>query len=314
MMKTIVNFVLFCIYPVVGFLAIESKEANQKLQQIAPLVGKFISYFTFYYSAFKFHGAKRTLLGSCISIVKFVLMTIVTSLIFYMNSQQYTFVEMFKLAQNGALLRIIIGDLPEIFIALVILHFGVARICMKIPFFITFLLWIVYYLPTTFMYDEVISNYSKFEKDGFSFAHPQAIESTKKFVQYTHEPLMGVAIVSTLFLSPDWEPLLINIIDHLVALFVGYFAALYASHPMLHELRSGTQKWMPWTTEKLKTQTALVAMLIVISFHIHYSSRLAMMVAGATGRKHILLQSPFREEKSSHGPAQSNSDMIKKEK
>lgn len=294
----ILKFCQFLSFPIAAFYIIESKELFQALNKLLPWVGKVSFYLGLYFNAFRHSSHKRSAAGFFTAVVKFVLMCLVAHLIIFVNKQQYEPSEILALVQRGDLNFMLIEVLPEIFFVLVVLFLGLAKVGYNTPFLYQFSLWPFYtFLGSTILQD-VISWKQSYQATGFSLSdpHPMIVLGIQKYARNFHEPPMAILIINSLFFSFDWEILAVNIFDHVMAFVVGIVAmpTSYALALQLANLQSPTLSYSSTLVELYQRNIALVAILVVLSFHIHYSFEVSVLqLASIFGRKERVLESPF---------------------
>lgn len=294
---SLINFGLFVAFPLVAFKVYETPDLRQKTMEWVPALCKVTMYLCIYYSAFQRSSHKRSAASFFFSVFKYVLLSLAARLINHINDMRYDMPEIVINAQSGALTAIAIQSLPEIFVSLIVMFLGFAKIGLKTPFFMTLCLWPVYICVGGLIHDEVVNTYPTFKKVGFSIMHPQVLESVIKFSRYLHETSMSIALVNTIFFSLDWELLIVSMLGNIAALFAGFYTMHYAALKVVAQLSSLTGKHLPWTEERLQSQASLFVIFVVLSIYLHYSYDYVMLpLANVFGRKERVLQSPF------HGP------------
>jgi len=295
-LSSLINFALFVSFPFFVLLAKENKEAAKFIEEIMPFVSKSSIYVTFYAFAFKGMNLDRRLKKKIIGVVAYIAMNYAFLALYVFHEKKYPIDHIPQFAQSKELRDVLISSTPEIVISLIVCALGYAKIVLKTPFAFTLHLWIVYYGLSQLFLNEVLENTSKFGAT-FSPVHPQAIKSAIRFSRDTQEVLTSGAFVTTFLLRPELEALIVNIINHVAAVMLGYIAAFNSDHILFGHLRTQTTSIFPWSKHTFQPQVVHFVILVVCSFNIHYSILQAMSLARITGRRKTLFIDAWTEPK-----------------
>lgn len=290
----IINFALFCIYPLVGVQAFQNPSIVSLCNQLTPWIGKTLDYVSFYKLAFrKSAGYKRSKIAFVGCLAKFLLMVCLTNAVGYINFYE---VPLENLGSQKVWLDIgqmLYELIPEILIGFILAHAGLSKFAFTTPFFFTATLWVIYIHVGSFILSEVTKNPSMIQATDFNLSNPQVTHTVTQLLRHKHEPVMGITLASLLTFSLDIEMLIMNVIDHVLAGVVGYVAIVNAGHPVLLAFKDLTAGVVEWVPGKDREQAAALAVMVILSFHVHYAFNVVLLIGKSLGRKHKLLETPF---------------------
>ena len=101
--------------------------------------------------------------------------------------------------------------------------------------------------------------------------HPQTVKSAIKFSIVAQEAYIAVTVVDLIFGNPHLQILLTSIFLNISTVFVGYIAYFSAYSPVWVQIREITKNIIPWSPTQVREDTALFAILLVLTFSLHYS-------------------------------------------
>ena len=237
-------------------------------------------------------------------LVRYFLMIVVLSIGDLLTIQQIWPEKVYehKTFQN-LVLEQVIEKLPFFTIGYFVMMFFGQKVIQKYPLvFMVQLYAIVFWSARIVFQSEVADNAGKYDqKEGFTLAHPQAAKSAIKFSIVAQESLVAATVVDLLFGNPHLQILLTSIFLNISAVFLGYIAYFSAYSPIWLKVRESTKDLIPWDQTKVREDTALFTILLVLTFSLHYSHFVQSLVRKAIRPVQSILRSDVNYETFAQG-------------